>query len=98
MPEGVPQQDQLFGIHQQLRPDEHNQAGPEPLPCEGPHVRGGAEPARQQFGRAGRGRHRTHHGMVNRYLLAEGWTPCECPNNIRRPTMANTGSGVAQTA
>lgn len=32
MPEGVPQQDQLLGIHQQLDPDEPNQADPEPLP------------------------------------------------------------------
>ena len=31
-------------------------------------------------------------------LLAEGWTPCEWPNNISPPMMANTGSGVAHTA
>jgi len=29
---------------------------------------------------------------------AEGWTPCECPNNIRPPTMANNGKRALSIA
>src|SRR6266850_6606297 len=31
-------------------------------------------------------------------VWAEGWRPCEWPNSISPPMMANVGNGVAQTA
>ena len=98
MPEGAPQQGQLLGIYQQLYPDEQDQAGPEQFPFGRPCVRRGAEPIGQQFGQTRRDRHGAHNRMVHRNLLAEGWPPCEWPNNISPPMMANTGSGVAHTA
>ena len=96
MPESAPQQDQLLGIYQQLYPDEHDQAAQssshlDDRACD--RVRNQSDSSLDEPAVT---------AMVPMIawciaiFWAEGWTPCEWPNNISPPTMANAGSGIVQ--